>query len=87
MPSAHERGQQVLDRLDRGRVAGQPGGELDPRQVIDCGRDLEISQVRPDKSNSVIGRRGLERQRDLVSRMQADARARNRRRRCALSVM
>ena len=41
MPQADERGQQVLDRLDRACIARQPGGILDAAEVGDGGGNLE----------------------------------------------
>ena len=73
MPSAVERGEQVLDGLDRHRFARQAGLILDAAQMRDRRRNLEAAQVGALEADAVVGRRRLERQRDLVAGMKADS--------------
>ena len=73
MPSARERRQQVLDRLDRDRLARQPGLVLNAAKMRDRGRNLEAPKVGALKPDAVVGGRRLERQGDLVAGMKTDS--------------
>ena len=68
-----ERGEQVLDRLDRDRLAREARGELDAAEVRDGRGNLEAAEVRALEPDAVVGRRGLQRQRDLVAGMKSDS--------------
>ena len=67
----HERGQQVLDRFNRGAVAAEHRGVLHGRHVFDGCRNLD-AQVGPAEPDAGIGRRGLERERHLLAGMKSD---------------
>ena len=56
MPSARQRGEQVLDRLDRDRFARQAGLILDAAEMRDRGRNLEPAQVGALEPDAVVGR-------------------------------
>ena len=77
MPSADERREQVLDRLDRDRLARQPGRILNSAEMRDRRRNLEAAEVGPLEADAVVGRRRLQRQRDLVAGMKTDSGAGN----------
>ena len=85
-PGAHERGEQMLDRLDRHLVARQPGRQLDPGQVLHSGRYFVIAQIGAAKTNTEIRWRGLEREVDLVAGVKTDSDAGNLPTYCALCV-
>ena len=72
---ADERRQQVLDRVDAHRVAHQAGGVVDAADVLDGGRHLEATEVGAPETDAGVSGRRLERERDLVARMQTDPRA------------
>ena len=68
---SRERRQQVLDRLDRDRLAGQPGLVGNAAKVRDGRRDLQPSEVGALEPDAVIRRRRLQRQSDLVAGLTA----------------
>ena len=74
MPRRGERREQMLDRLDRHRVAGQAGLVLDAAaKMRDGGRNLQAAKVAALEADPVVSRRRLERQGDLVAGMKADS--------------
>ena len=65
--------EQVLDGLDRHGFACEPGGVLDAAEVRDGRGDFEPPEVGALEPDPEIGRRWLERQRDLVAGMKTDS--------------
>ena len=71
------RRKEVLDCLDRHRFARQAGLELAAADVRDRGGDFETTQVGALEPDTVVSRRGLEGERDLVAGMKANTGARD----------
>src|SRR5262249_45064953 len=69
---------QVLDRVDRARVARQPCCVVDAGQVLDSGRDLDAAEVGATEADAEIAGGRFEGEGDLVARVKADSRAGNR---------
>ena len=68
---ADERGQQVLDGLDRRAVPPEHRRVVHGRHVLHGRRNLD-AQVRAAEDDAGIGRARLERQRDFVAGMKSD---------------
>jgi hypothetical protein len=81
-----QRGQQVLDGLDRYGLARETGLILDPAEVRDRRGDFEAAQVAPLKPDPVVIGSRLERQRHLVPGVEAYAGAGDRTTEGALRV-
>ena len=58
-------------------VARQPGRELDAAEVLHRGRHLVIAEVGAPETDAEVGRRRLERERDLVAGVKTDSDAGN----------
>ena len=74
-PEADQCGEQMLDRIHPHGVAHQAGRVTDGADVIDGGRDLETTEIRPPETNAGTGSRRLEREGHLATRMQTNPRA------------
>ena len=72
-PEGGQGRQQVFDRLDRHRFAGQAGLVLDAAEVRDGRRDFKSAKIAALKADAVVGRGRLERQSDLVPGMKTDS--------------
>ena len=59
---ADERGQQVLDRLDRDVVARQARRELNAGEMLHRGRHLVVAEIGAAEADAEIGRRRLQRE-------------------------
>jgi hypothetical protein len=70
-----ERGQQMLDRLDRHGFASEAGLVLNAAEVRNGGGDLETPEVGSLEPDAVVCRSRLERQGDLVTGMKTDSSA------------
>ena len=81
-----ERREQVLDCLNRDRLARQPGLILDPAEMSDRRGNFESAKIAALKPDAVVGRRGLQRQGDLVAGMKTNSGAGDGASQCALSV-
>src|SRR5262249_42353344 len=68
-----ESSQQVLHGLDRHGFTRQAGRELNAAQMRDGCGGFQAAQIGALKTNTVVSRRGLERERDLVAGMKTDA--------------
>ena len=87
MPSADERRQQVLDRLDRHRFARQAGRDTEcPPRCVTVAGISRPPEVGAPETDAEVGRRRLERERDLVAGVKADSGAGDRATKCALCV-
>ena len=72
---AAERGQQVLDRLDRGLAVDQARLESCCSPEEHVGWDLHPAEVRPAEPDTGVRRRRNERDLDLLTGMDADSSA------------
>ena len=70
---ADERREQVLDRVDLDGVACEAGRVIDAADVLHRGGHFEATEIAATESNAGIGRRRLQRERDLPAGMQTDA--------------
>ena len=84
---ADERRQQVLDRLDRHFVRA-PGRSRSwmPARLCTRRRHLEVAEIGAAETDAEIGRRGLQRERDLVAGVKTDSDAGDVTTKCPLCV-
>ena len=70
---ADERGEQMLDGLDRAVFQRQARRVLNAAKVRDDCGNLEPPKVGPPEANAVVGRGRLERQRHLLTGVESDS--------------
>ena len=72
---AHERREEMFDRLNRHFVARERGGKLNPRQMLHACGHFVIADVGAPKPHTEIRRRRLQCELHLVARVKTDSNA------------
>ena len=76
----------MLNRFDGYLVPRQTRCELNARKMVDGGGHLEIAEIGPAKTDTVVHRRRFQRKGDLVAGVEPDSDTRNGSTKCTLYV-